>query len=67
MIDKCFRCDGSGTNTIAEWSDNRVGTVPTLKQVKCARCLGSGALDYRIVEGSPSSKAGGNEDDELAN
>lgn len=50
MIDRCFKCDGEGTKEIANWTSVDWGSVPIIERVTCPRCLGSGALDYRIVE-----------------
>lgn len=53
MIEKCFKCDGQGTQRVMEntreWASN-IYVPPKFKIVPCSRCLGSGAVNYEIVK-----------------
>lgn len=57
MIEKCFKCDGKGEVIVPDTSSPsffkdlmKIGFIMKLKSDQCPRCLGSGAVDYRIVE-----------------
>jgi len=58
MIDVCHRCDGSGQIIQQKITKDSYidGSIPKYESVQCHRCLGSGALDYRIVETTPAEK-----------
>lgn len=56
MIEKCFKCDGQGNILVTDVDFNfklSPGGINYKKSIACPRCLGSGAVDYRIVEAKP--------------
>lgn len=55
MIEKCFKCEGSGERLVADTEHMNMspGAPIWWKSVTCSRCLGSGAVDYQIVKAEP--------------
>lgn len=59
MIAKCFKCDGSGIEHQFDYEgfNFQPGYIPKMRPFTCSRCLGTGALDYRVVEAKPVTQS----------
>ena len=59
MIERCFKCDGRGTQREVEnweeWCDS-IFAMPIYKYIPCTRCLGAGAVNYEVVKTEPGEK-----------